>query len=320
MWNVSCEAAKNLIFKFFNLKIVKIKELTGYDDKNFHVVTETREEFVFKVTNAEDTLKNGDVMKNILDLLGFLKEEAGFPVPECVKNRDSDFIKVIEIDGKNHAIRLFKFIKGDVLDEAHGSEQLYREVGKFCGSFCVEMQRFPDGKKIFKNYSSEWHLEKTWQHCKPKLGHIPESRREMVAAIFENFEKTVISQFNLLEIGLIHTDLNGRNILVEGLKITGVIDFNEVTVSALIFELAVLVTHCMLHAGSLEVERFVVDAFLEKKSLPKRDLDCLELCIKARLCQCLVLCAASAALDPHNLYLTENSEKFWVLLDEFERK
>ncbi len=43
---------KDLIKKLYNFDVKQIKELNGYDDRNYYVMTSDSNEFILKITNS----------------------------------------------------------------------------------------------------------------------------------------------------------------------------------------------------------------------------------------------------------------------------
>lgn len=60
---LSLEDVEQIVKRYYGLRVVKISELNGYDDKNYHIHVEktnrkcTMEEYIFKVVNIMDSEK-----------------------------------------------------------------------------------------------------------------------------------------------------------------------------------------------------------------------------------------------------------------------
>lgn len=326
-----------LILKVFGLHGKTVRELTAYDDRNYLVVCATsrtvgaehedgtfengEDKYVFKVTNAKDSVEKFELMQHQVKLLQHLTLE-GFRVPESVATLDdaSCYLTTVDIDGTKHAIRLFKYIEGDVWANVPKGKNLnvlfYKAVGKFCAQLNIAMQKFMP-QDMFAKFSCEWHLDKVWVTSKEYITDVvPASKREMLQKIFHDFDEIVLAHMDTFEMGLIHSDLNDNNILVNAPtndNVIGVIDFNEVTVAPFVFELAIVIADAM--GQNIMAGKYVLDGYLEQKQLPQRDLNVLSHCIRARCAQCLLLCAHASTLDPTNTYLTDTSACYWNVLD-----
>jgi len=49
------QICKDLVKNLFNFDLIRIKELNGYDDRNYYVTTSDSNEFILKVTNSFET-------------------------------------------------------------------------------------------------------------------------------------------------------------------------------------------------------------------------------------------------------------------------
>lgn len=310
-----------LLLEHFGIHVNYSKELTAYDDRNYLVRAERHgidDEYVFKVTNARDTVDKYELMQYQVKLMHHLTLE-GFKVPESVATLNgSNYPSIVDIDGTKHAIRLFKYIRGDVwanVPKGTTKPKLYKAVGNFCAQLNIAMQKFTP-QDMFAKFSCEWHLDKVWVASKAYITDVvPASKRKMLEQIFDDFDKIVLAHLNTFESGLIHSDLNDNNIIVDGGSdtVVGVIDFNEVTVAPYVFELAIVLADAM--GQDLMAGKYVLNGYLSRKQLPQRDLNVLSHCVRARCAQCLLLCAHAKTLDPTNSYLTEASECYWTVLD-----
>ena len=113
----------------------------------------------------------------------------------------------------------------------------------------------------------------------------------MLQQIFDGFEKNVIPNIPSLRRGVIHSDPNNMNILVEKnsedcYNVTGIIDFSDCMRSCYIFELATMMAYNMYNKE--DPVEFIVPmlaGYLNTFSLPERELDCLYYSVLGRLAQ-----------------------------------
>lgn len=315
---------KQLLFEYFGIsETMEIKELSAYEDRNFHIRVGDPEarQFIFKVTTSAKSISNLEFMQHHVDLMSHLTQE-GFCVPQTIRSKNGESLRWAEVGGSRHVVRLFHFIEGEVMAKSSPTDSdFYKTVGEFCGKLTVALQKFPP-TEVFASCSCEWHLEEVLTTAKGYIENdIPLEKQSLFEQIFNDFDETVVAHMDSFETGLIHSDLNENNIIVNGsCEVVGVIDFNEVTVSPLVFDLAIAIFHAMAHAKTLTAGKYVLEGYLMHKKLPKRDLHVLNHCVKARLCQCLVLCAHALTLDGDNEYLSKTSEHYWTILDELVDK
>lgn len=57
---INLEEVNNLVYDLYDLKVENVKELNGYDDKNYRItvnINNINNEFVFKIVNTLDSKK-----------------------------------------------------------------------------------------------------------------------------------------------------------------------------------------------------------------------------------------------------------------------
>lgn len=57
---INLEEVNNLVYDLYDLKVENVKELNGYDDKNYRItvnINNINKEFVFKIVNTLDSKK-----------------------------------------------------------------------------------------------------------------------------------------------------------------------------------------------------------------------------------------------------------------------
>ena len=130
-------------------------------------------------------------------------------------------------------------------------------------------------------------------------------RKEMANHVISAFEKSVVPKLSsgLLRCGLVHTDVNGMNVLVQSvngiLKLSGIIDFGESMKTFYVFEVVIFIAYMMILKykhntiqDPYQLAQLIspaVSGFLHSFPLNSEELDCLYYSVLGRLCQSGVL-------------------------------
>ena len=113
----------------------------------------------------------------------------------------------------------------------------------------------------------------------------------------------------------LHHDANDTNILTQGDKVTGLIDFSDMVYTALINNLAVACTYAMMnHADPLNAATLVVKGYHEAYPLTEQELGLLYYLIAARLCISVTQSAWNASIETNNEHHFISEKPAWELL------
>lgn len=225
-------------------------------------------------------------------------------------NNTGQLVSFIYLEGCRHAVRVYTFITGIILEHApKNNVDLYYKAGKYCGRLTKKMVEYPAAQS-FKGQDFEWSLENATKSRKYLHLLTDESTKSIIKTLFDRFDCEVIQNKASFEHGLIHSDLNCNNIIVGqsngDYDVVGVIDFGEADWSILMFDLAILIAHIIEHAeGDINAGSCVIKGYLSERQLSKTELSALWLAVKTRIAQCLVLCNQTASRDPSNTYICE---------------
>lgn len=329
--NITVTHVNDFLIANYSISPKTITELTAFDDRNFHIVSsdERQNEFVFKVTNARDTQNKWNIMEAQCMLLKYLNERS-FSCPLVIPDNTGQIISTITCDKTKYATRLFSYIKGDILEKApRHSNLFYSKVGEHCAKLSKLLMTYPE-KNAFKGQNIEWSLEAAPNTMKYINLLENKADREIVQKTFDDFKRNILNQRQNFQQGLIHSDLNCANIIIQqsdnadnnDAEIAGIIDFGEVDWSLLLFDLAILIAHVIEHSGDISSGKYVIEGYLNEQQLSTQDMDVLYLAVKARVYQCLILCIEKETNDPTNLYIREavrsNLELFRLINSQSE--
>jgi len=146
-------------------------------------------------------------------------------------------------------------------------------------------------------------------------------RRALVTAVLDRFEENVAPRWRRLRAHVVHGDLNVDNVLFDDAgRITGIVDFGDVTHSAHVGDFAIGLASLMRGrpADVFRVARLAVDGYASRLPLEPLELDVLGDLVLARLAAIVVISAWRVARYPENAaYIQSWDDDSWRLLELF---
>ena len=283
------------------------------ENLNYLVTTEEGLHYVAKVVDndmpAEVVEMEFEASKYAISM-GFELE-----LPEIVQNIYGKIETGINIHiNKFCTLRLITFISGTVLDNISDiSVELLQNLGKSLARYNIAMQGFDHPAA---HRSHRWSLVEAGRHRdKISLLENPE-KRALLEWGFGAWEQ-VKNELETLPWQFIHGDMNPENILVEGDRVTGLVDFGDACLNPLICELAICLTYIMMDRDDPhEAAGIVTSAYDEILPLSDAELSVLIPLICGRLASSIAIAAARRKIDPDNPNWFGSEESAWKLLAE----
>lgn len=287
-------------------------------------------EFVLKVLNAVLSSYCPGAVATQTDILLHLKS---FPELKCqvpVATADGKILsyEMIRQEWKSEnrsrddlsAVRLYAFLPGRPLhDVSPLPPPFFYKVGCHLGDLQLALQKFQGDIEPLKQKADvhAWcltNVTRVHQH----LNLIPDAgRRSLVEEVLKEFTETVLPVHGELRQGIVHHDLNEYNLLLtpatcesEGVinqtsgcsyDISGIIDFDEMCYTCLVYEIAVSMMYFMLCTDQpLELIAYLLAGFESRAPLPANERRLLKVLTCGRLVQSLVLGLAVAQSNQDN--------------------
>ena len=301
---------KKLIQKQFGLISLEIKKLWGYENSNYLIKTKD-EKFVFKTyLNNSETLS---FVKAENEALLFLKSSNDNQFPNPIRFKDGSLIKIIEIEGKERICRMLSYLEGELLGNVKPTKTLHESIGKFVAELDLKLRSF--NNNIIKARKSQWDIQ--YLHLNKKyINDVTNAKnRTLVRYFFQQFEENVTRIFPELRNSIIHGDANEWNILVNNGKVTGIIDFNDLSYTPLINELAITIAYACLYTDNiLESASVIIESYHKVLALEEKEITILYYLIAARLCISVCNAANSKKEKPGNEYAFISEKSAWRML------
>ncbi len=303
MDRIDTTTVQKLLKKKYNLE-GELISLVGYDDINFRFNCPDGEKYVIKFSKARDSA----LLKFQSDVLDEINKSISTSVfPRLIPDVNDNNLINIRIGGEDYILRVLSWLEGELLISSPRSEKLYFNLGKTLGE--LDKVLYDSGLWYNRKENFEWDL----QYALISANYLqlipdPEDRR-IITYFLQQFEYFVSPHLKVLRKGVIQSDANYHNVLVDGDEVTGIIDFGDAVYSPVINELAIAIAYCLMDTDDfLSSTNAIVKGYHEKFTLEEIELDVLYYLIAARLCVTVCQAVNSRKTNPDNEYL-QVSEK-----------
>ncbi|KAI6184564.1 KA1 domain-containing protein [Aphelenchoides bicaudatus] len=328
-----------LLREHFGIQFADITQLSGYDDLNFlleNIVYEDVEKtdtfgckLIAKFTNQVETLTDG-LLDAQIKLTEYLNAN-GIPCPLALPSKNGNKFEFIQMtDDIRLPLRLFTFLPGYKMEHIGYSDGLYSTIGKLLAKFhnlttdykqdeCFCHHRIPIVLECWDYLQNEFLIQK-------QLGKIKPENITLCENLFDDFKHKVLRRRDLFEHGIIHSDVNETNVLLEkdgeDYKVTGLIDFGDTHFSLRIFDISASLLYILMDVNVEDYHKewpHIANEFLKgyKTEREVRDLEVCQISMCARLLASLIYGLRTVRLnfrgdDPS--YILKTQQKGWDYL------
>ncbi len=302
----------NSILKKFNVKnIQKIKKLKGYESFNFLIQTQ-QQKYILKIHNNE--YKYVQILEAENEILNHLNQSSlSFEIPFSYPTSKGKNIIALN---ENQQIRLLSYIEGSFLAEVKHSKKLLQSFGKSLAELNSNLSTINNPFIESKNH--DWDNKNAIRNKNKTKWIKNPSHRRIVEYFYMKFEEIVLPQMPQLRKSIIHGDANDWNVLVEGDKIKGFIDFGDICYSPLINDLAIGIAYLLFDKKDpLKTAKIIVQAYHKVFALEEKELELLYYLIAIRLCVSVSNSTYDYIQNPENEYIIVSQASIWKVLQKW---
>ena len=301
----SDEAARQILHDRFGLA-GSLTGLAGERDQNFRVDTADGQRFLFKISNPADS-------QPILDMqtvaLRHIEQVApDLPVMRTLPGVSGEpWTEVSGPDGRTYPVRLFTFLPGRVTPNALLTTPAIRALGETSARVGRALRGFFHPAA---DYEILWDVTRL-PRLRPLLAHVSgPARRAQVERVVDRFEDRVAPVLPSLRAQVIHADLSLDNVLLsDGLQVSGIIDFGDMTHAALVCDLAVSIAD-VLHGrdDAVAAAEVMIGGYTSVTPLDEDEASLLADLVAARLAAEITVTAWRRGLYPGNAAYSASGE------------
>jgi 4-aminobutyrate aminotransferase-like enzyme/Ser/Thr protein kinase RdoA (MazF antagonist) len=310
----SVQEAEVLASELFGLD-GKAKPLGSERDKNFHLVTDSGDQYVIKIANSAEDPAIIDMQLKALKHIEVV--DPALPVPKVVLSKAGRMIEeVVSVDGRKHPVRVMTFLRGTVSDDEVCGGDLYRQMGKYLARTAKALRGF---FHPIANYEILWDIKHA-ANLRSHLSYVGDPvLHEQAKYFLDRFEKNVLPRIPQLRAQIVHNDFAPYNILVDETNhdnIVGIIDFGDLTHTSLIIDLATTIAASLREEGDpVNVAVQIVAGYNEITPLEDTELSVLFDLVGTRLMMLNVIASWRVTLHPENRdYIIGGVESTWKAL------
>ncbi len=299
------EAARRILRDGFGVTGA-LTALAGERDQNFRVDTAGGQRFLFKISNPADTRPVLDMQTAALRHIE--RVDPGLPVMRVIRGTAGEpWAEVPGPDGRAYPVRLFTFLPGRTMAAADLTIPAIRSVGRTTARLGRALRGFFHPAA---DYEILWDITRL-PALRPLLGHVPgAARRAQVERVLDRFEARVAPALPGLRAQVIHADLSLNNVLLgEDLRVSGIVDFGDMTHAPLVCDLAVAVAD-VLHGrdDAVGAAEAMIGGYVAVTPLDDEEAGLLADLVAARLATDITLTAWRLGVYPDNAAYAADSE------------
>ncbi|KAF4097982.1 hydroxylysine kinase [Onychostoma macrolepis] len=307
--NLSHSQATEIIKRLYGLTVSVIRPLPSYDDQNCYVAPSEGGEYVLKVMNSADS-HNITIIELQTHAMNFLHQR-GLPAQTALPTLTGKLMSLEEFDCgfglQKYLVRLLTYLPGTTVAKITCSPQILYDVGKMAATLdTVLLQMEHPNISVLQRENFIWNLASV-----PLLNqyiHVMDGDpvQKVVKAVLEQYQIQVVPKLPLFRKCINHGDFNDHNLLAKPdgpskYKISGILDFGDMSCGYFIFELAITIMYMMIeNPNPVDVGGPVVAGWESVFPLNEAERDSLYLLVLCRFCQSLVMAQHAVIQQPEN--------------------
>jgi len=311
------EAIARILRDRFGVEASTLAPLAGERDQNLRVDTADGRRLLFKISNPADGLSIVEMQAAALRHIE--RVDPGLPVMRVLPDIVGEsWAEVRGPDGRNYPVRLFTFLPGRVTANTSLTTQAIWSLGQTTARLGRALRGFFHPAA---DYEILWDLTHAAK-LRVLLNHVSDAaRRSQVERVLDRFEARVEPVLPTLRAQVIHADMSLDNVLLDDdLRVSGIVDFGDMTHAPLVCDLAVSVAD-VLHGrdDAIDAAEAIIGGYVSVTPLEDEEAALLADLVAARLATEVTVAAWHGGLYPDNAaYLTSSEPGARAFLDAIE--
>ncbi len=304
--------ASDLVLKIYGCA-GRSAPLPSERDQNFRIVSDTGDQYVFKIANALERHEMLEAQNDAMTRISDLTPYSPSVIPTLHKET---LAEVTSKQGARHYVRMVSYLPGMPLGEVkRHSDHLLKSIGGCLGQIDRAFAGF-DHPAVHREF--HWDLANALDVVE-KYGPSIEDPAlyELIRGFADRFAQDAAPLFPKLRRSVIHNDANDYNIIVGGGKdlytrnqeVVGIIDFGDMVFSYTVCDPAIAVAYAILDKPDpLAAASLIVGGFHAAHPLDEHEIAVLYDLVCMRLCVSACLAAHQIKARPDNPYLAVSQQ------------
>ena len=289
--------------------------LVSERDQNFRLTTQSGVRYTLKISNHAEQIEVVDFQNQAL--LYVANRDASIPLPRVIPTLDRQLNCRVKHSGEGYFVRVLSWLDGSVLHDSTANPDLARRLGRLLARFDVALQGFDHPGS---NPPSLWDMKRA-AGLADLMVHIEDpGLRKMIGHTLDKFMSETKVVLDTLRTQVIHNDMNPGNVLMSKAqpdKISGLIDFGDMTRSPLIIDLAVAAAYQLSEGNDpLSGALPMIAGYHAVAPLQNKEMELLIDLIRTRLITSLLIGSYRSILFPENreyLLISHQSAKNFLI-------
>jgi 4-aminobutyrate aminotransferase-like enzyme/Ser/Thr protein kinase RdoA (MazF antagonist) len=310
----SPEEAEALAHALFGLR-GSASPLVSERDQNFRLTDADQGDWVLKISNQVEDPGVVDMEVQAVRHVAAMDPKLPLPVPRLAESGEA-VVQVPGHAGGQHRVRLIPFLPGRHVEPSALSPAALTEIGRVTARVGRALRGFfhPAAGRVIL-----WDL-KHLDHLRPHLDAVTDpARRAQVERALDRYDRIVAPALPRLRAQVIHNDLTLDNLLLDGERVSGILDFGDMAHTSLAFDLPAMLQSVLRGRTDLfEAASVAIGGYTEITPLESEEADLLADLLAARMVQTVLISVWRTAEYPDNAYIAGWLEPAYELLDQLE--
>jgi len=295
----------------------RLDRLPGEADDNFALRTADGRRYVVKFAHLRADPEVVSVQVRILKHLESVA--AGLPVPRVVPAVDRRSWTVVPAGPlRGRVVHVLSYLDGQLLRSVTTSAALRRALGESLAALGQALRTFDDP---LVHRPLLWDIGQLPQ-VRPLLAELPSTAgTARLDEQLSRFTAEVAPRLAAQRHQLVHNDFSPDNVLIsaDARRVAGVIDFGDVTVTALVNDVAIAAAYQLSGDDLIGPALDLISGYHATTPLTADELNLLPELIGARILARIVISEWRATRFPENrTYILRNTPRAWEHLDRLQ--
>jgi hydroxylysine kinase len=315
---ISETCAERLAAEHYGLEVTAHR-LDSERDQNFRLTTPDGRHYVLKIANPAEERAVTNLQTGAL--LHLAAADPSLPIPRIFPAQNGAHeLAVAFDDDSTRMVRLLSYMDGIPMHTVKGSAALRGDLGQCAARLAKGLRNFWHAGA---NHKLLWDLQHAAE-LRSLIDAVPADRRGLVDVCLGNFEARVLPVLPQLHRQPVHNDLNPHNIVVDPVhheRISGIIDFGDLTLTARINDLAIAAAYQVADSDDpLAPACELIAAYHAAAPLDPIEFDILFTLMATRMAMTVAISSWRAHRHPENRdYILRNNDAAWARLRRVSR-
>ncbi|MDF1798643.1 MAG: aminotransferase class III-fold pyridoxal phosphate-dependent enzyme [Planctomycetota bacterium] len=281
-------------------------------ERDQNVLLRGEHPWVLKISHPDESPEALDLQRAALELLRGSYQAHLYP--SLRPTLDGRSLPVLDVQEGHFTLRLVAYLPGAPLATVgERSDGLLADLGRRCGGLVGDLSNFAHAGM---HHSLAWDPKRAFTTIRARLAAIEAPADQLlIRRVVDDCEARLLPLLPSLPMQVIHGDLNDHNVLVEGQRVSGLIDFGDMLHAYRICELAHLLAYLLLgHEERGRAAGLVLEGYRQVQEPTVEELLAAPDFLRLRLALSATMAAHQRSLDPSNEYLSISEAPVWQLL------